>query len=284
MSIQAFKKKGVINYGSKRSGKPPGGYWLTQGPFGGKLSSVGAPGPVGFSINGGTRNIGYVGKESKFSKQGTPFYGQFAKGSGGIRGTYPRTEPIFNALEAIVLGSQYQYIKPSVLSTKGMLEKRFKWINNGQYPNHWVQPVYPTGTQSDNASQGLYVQTKAAQNITVNNTNKPQKFLFYYKKGGPFGCRTQMGGLNYKIAESNGPYTKDLYIPQDASQYTLQVQRRCANPSGSQKPFPFATNGGSNNSGPGINFAPPPVSQQVYLTPPAWYTRGNANNQCSIIS
>ena len=56
MSIQTFKKKGVINYGSKRSGKPPGGIWLSQGPFGdGKsLFSLTSPGTVGFSINGGT--------------------------------------------------------------------------------------------------------------------------------------------------------------------------------------------------------------------------------------
>ena len=34
MSLTAFKRKSVINYGSKRSGIPPGGYWLPQGPFG----------------------------------------------------------------------------------------------------------------------------------------------------------------------------------------------------------------------------------------------------------
>ena len=281
MSIQCLKKKGVIEYGSKRSGKPPGGIWLSQGPFGGRAVTVGAGGAVGFSINGGTRNIGYIGKESKFSKQGTPFYGQFAKGHGGIRGRYPRQEPVFNALEAIVLGDQAKYIKPSVLSTKGMLEKKYKWIHNGQYPNAWVQPVYPNGTQSDSASQGLYVQTKAAQNITVNNTNRPDKFLLYYKRCGPFGCQTQMGGLDYKIAESNAPYTKFLRIPQTASQYTLQVQRKCANPTGPQLPFPFAVPPASSNSGAGINYAPPAVKQQVYLTPPAWYTQGTSSNRCS---
>ena len=29
-----MKRKSVIQYGSNRSGKPPGGYWLPQGPFG----------------------------------------------------------------------------------------------------------------------------------------------------------------------------------------------------------------------------------------------------------
>ena len=36
MSLATFKKKSINKYSSatKRSGKPPGGYWLTQGPFG----------------------------------------------------------------------------------------------------------------------------------------------------------------------------------------------------------------------------------------------------------
>jgi len=34
MSLTTFKKKSVIQYGSKRSGSAPGGVWLPQGPFG----------------------------------------------------------------------------------------------------------------------------------------------------------------------------------------------------------------------------------------------------------
>ena len=34
MSIVAFKKKSVIKHGSKRSGRTPGGEFVTQGPFG----------------------------------------------------------------------------------------------------------------------------------------------------------------------------------------------------------------------------------------------------------
>jgi hypothetical protein len=83
---------------------------------------------------------------------------------------------------------------------------------------------------------------------------------------------------------SAGLYTKQLYIPQTASQYTVQVQRRCANPIGPQKPFPFAVNAGSNgavgttvgaasSSNPG---PPPPITTPIYLTPPEWYTEGQA--------
>jgi hypothetical protein len=285
MSIQALKRKGVINYGSGRSGKPPGGVWLSQGPFGKQVLSYTMSGnsPVGFSINGGTRNVGYIGQSMAMSKNGTPFYGEFAKGTGGIRGTYPRKNPVFNlpSSRCITQGNQSVYIKPSVLSQKGMLEKKYKWINNGQFPNYWVQPVYPTGTQSDSASQWLYIQTKAAANITVNDTNRACTYLNYRIIGGPLGCKnTTAKYQSFATISSNKGYTKTLGIPQDASQYTTQVQRRCANPNGALKPFPFATNGGSKNASSGIHYAPPPISQVYYVEPPLWYLTDNPNTNC----
>jgi len=274
MSIQAFKKKGVINYGSKRSGKPPGGIWLSQGPFGRRSEfALTAPGTVGFSLNGGTRNVGYIGKSSAFSKNGTPFYGQFPKGSGGCCGGYSSPQPVMNSpiVRGITQGKQFEYIKPSVLSTKGMLEKKYMWINNGQYPNHWVQPQAANDNMSDNGSQWLYIQTKAAANDCVVDTNNPQKYIGYRVRGGPTGCSTTTAHYtSFNTMSSNAGYTKTLYQPQTASQHTLRVQRKCANPIGPQRPFPFAANNGSNSS-KGNYYAPPPVRQIYYNIPPAWY-------------
>ena len=153
MSLQTLKKKGVIEYGSRRSAKGPGGVWLSQGPFGLPgdntsakslrfTNSMSAPGPQGFSINGGMRNVGGIGKSSAMSKMGTPFRGQFARGFGGSGGRYSRPQPLLMSplVRGVTQGQQAGYIKPSVLSTKGMLEKKYMWINNGQYPNVWVQP------------------------------------------------------------------------------------------------------------------------------------------------
>jgi hypothetical protein len=285
MSIQTLKKKGVITcHGSNVSGKPPGGIWLRQGPFGSK-DDIGAPGANGFSLNGGTRNVGYIGKSMAFSKNGTPFYGQNPIGWGGTNGRYPKSGPVMNFpnVRGDTQGRQFAFIKPSVLSTKGMLEKKYKWINNGQYPNFWVQPVYANDNLSDNASQWLYIQTKAAANTCVNDTNKPGLYVGHIRRGGATGCYTTTARFNsYNIMSSAGLYAKQLYIPQTASQYTVQVQRKCANPIGPQKPFPFAVNAGSNgavgttvgsasssNSGP-----PPPITTPIYLTPPEWYTEG----------
>jgi hypothetical protein len=169
-----------------------------------------------------------------------------------------------------------------------MLEKKYKWINNGQYPNYWVQPVYCNSNLSDNVSQQVYIDTLAAKNITVNNTNKPEKFVNYYKKGGATGCSTTIAKYtSYNIMSANGLYTKDLYIAQTAGQQILQIQRKCANPNGSQKPFPFAANNthtpsirslGASTAQVGANGPPAPISTPVFLTPPSWYTRSKCQD------
>ena len=80
-----------------------------------------------FSINGTMRNQGYVGQstQSRFLIH-TPHKGAVAKGSGGCCGTY------FDSMN--IKPSEICYledstvVKPSVLSTKGMLAKRNRWV------------------------------------------------------------------------------------------------------------------------------------------------------------
>jgi hypothetical protein len=230
---------------------------------------------------------------------GTPYYGQFPIGWGGSSGRYPVSEPLLNFPHVLgdVEGAQYKYIKPSVLSTRGMLEKKYRWAANGTYPNYWVQPVYPNGSLSDNASQQVYIDQLAAANITVNDTNRPGVYVdnisHCRSATSSSGSTSTSNGFlptncdplkvrmrTYKDISGQGAYTKTLHIPQTSAQYTLQVQRKCSNPVGAQKPFPFATStpgisnvGGTNNSGP-----PPAITTAVYTSPPAWYiASGNKN-------
>ena len=283
MSIQTLKKKGnITGHVSSVSGKPPGGIWLTQGPFGGFSNgntTVGVLGYKGFSLNGGTRSVGGVGKGSAFSKSGTPFFGLHPQGYGGTSGTYPTSSsPVFNMPDSRVdtQGKQYAFIKPSVLSTSGMIRKRFRWIHSGQYPNVWVQPVYGNTNMVDNASQLMYIQKKTSANICVEDTNKPEVYIANVCKNG--GACAIPKNSPYNILASAGTYTKTLSIPQTSAQYTTQIQKQCANPIGHQKPFPFATNTntghiGSNTTTSGKTTGPPPsIETPVYLTPPEWYT------------
>jgi hypothetical protein len=303
MSLTAFKRKSVINYGSKRSGKAPGGYWLPQGPFGhstnGLQLAIHNFGPVGFSINGGHRNIGGVGRDMRMSKSGTPYRGTQPIGFGGTYGKYPSAvlvgtdglysgavnnahnkaalvQPVLNSRVVDTLGTQYLYIKPSVLSTKGMLDKKYRWAYYGTYPNYWVQPNY-TGNQTDTASQWLYIQNKAAANTCNLKVNNVGTYENYFVGCGPTLCTPGRATAMFKYNDMarNGVYTKTLYQPVSYGSYNLYITRGCNNPVGKQKPFPYAVTTGSGQSAAGTSitsFGNACNTSDIYLKPPAWYT------------
>ena len=299
MSLATFKKKSInsVSSATKRSGKLTNEYWIYQGPYGRKgnlpstifnASLVGPNGEVGgnaynasnagFSINGSNRNIGGVGANMKFSKSRTPFRGIYPKGWGGKKGRYPDgPNNVSLNIYPETAGPQLQnaIVKPSVLSTKGMLARRFRWINSGQYPANWVQPVY-TGNQTDTASQGLYIQNKAAANYCWYDVNDSNLYVDYKKTCGSTGCQTTPArGYTMNLQTANAAYTKTLHQPKDASDYTLRIQRKCQNPVGFQKPFPYAVQTGTGILRGGIhvdNVGSSCNTSNTVLVPPDWYT------------
>ena len=299
MSLATFKKKSInsVSSATKRSGKPTNEYWIYQGPYGRKgnlpstifnASLVGPNGQVGgnaynasnagFSINGANRNIGSVGSDMKFSRSRTPFRGIYPKGWGGTNGRYPDgPNNVSLSVYPQTSGTQLQsaIVKPSVLSTKGMLARRFRWIKAGQYPSNWVQPIY-TGNQTDTASQGLYIQNKAAANYCWYDVNNSDLYVNYQKTCGSTGCQTTPArGYTMNLQTANAAYTKTLHQPKDASDYTLRIQRKCQNPVGFQKPFPYAVQTGTGILRGGINVSNVGSAcntSNTVLTPPDWYT------------
>jgi hypothetical protein len=283
MSLAAFKKKSIIQYGSKRSGKPPGGYWLPQGPFGHSTTALQIAidnfGPVGFSLNGSHRNVGYIGKSSAMSKNGTSFKGTQPVGCGGHFGTYATPEPVFNSNRVIVEGDQHLFVKPTVLTTYGMLDKKYRWIKNGSYPNNWVQPVY-TGIQTDTKSQGMYLHDLKTSNTCVSDINNSEKYEGFIKKTSPTLCYNTPSKFKYNDMSRNGPYTKRLRQPETSEERMFRIQRKCANPIGTQKPFPFAVSTGTGILTGGISSTSVGnacnTTQNVYLVPPEWYIKSSS--------
>lgn len=295
MSLATFKKKSTNSSSSatKRSGKLTSDYWIYQGPYGRKGSLPSAifkaslegvqngyytGSNAGFSINGPYRNVGAVGTNMKFSKSSTPYRGIYPKGWGGTKGRYPDgpNNVVLNIGPVTTgVGVQNGIVKPSVLSTKGMLERRFRWINSGQYPNNWVQPVY-TGNQTDTASQGLYIQNKSAANYIWYDVNDTANYVDHFVRCGSSGCNpTPARGYTMNIQMANAPYTKTLHRPKDSSDYTLRIQRRCQNPVGFQKPFPYAVQTGTGVLRGGItvdNVASACNTSNTVTVPPDWYT------------
>jgi hypothetical protein len=277
MSLATFKKKTINRYSTatKISGKPPGGIFLPQGPFGNSTNflsiALNSPATEGFSLNGSHRNVGYIGKTYRFSKNGTPFRGIYPRGSGSQLGTRrgaaefnKPTQPVYNVNEVIVLGDQNLYVKPTVISNFAMLRKKYKWAYYGQYPNYWVQPNYGQTTQSDTKSQGNYLHDLTVSNICVEDINNNEKYVGFIRNGGGTTCHTTPAIFKYNDVARNSLYTKRLYQPLDASEQIARVQRKCAHPTGKQKPFPYATSGSTCNQ-----------LQSYYVAPPEWYTKGN---------
>ena len=234
----------MIQYGGNRTAQ--GGNWTMRGPFGNTELPVESYGAEGFSINGGRRSNSYIGKESKFSSTGTPFRGAHPRGNGGSNGEYKQAQPVYNAGPAIVeiQGNQHKYIKPSVLSTTGMIATKYRWIR-GMYPNAWVQPQY-TGNQSDSNSQGVYISKKTTANTCVTDINNPAKYDGHIVNRGPTLCKKTTAGFTYNQMASNGPYTKNLKMALTSSEHLLRIQRKCANPTAAQKPFPYAVQTGAS--------------------------------------
>lgn len=308
MSLTAFKRKSVINYGSKRSGKGPGGVWLPQGPFGhattGLQLALDNPGPEGFSINGGRRNKGGVGRDMKMSKSGTPYRGTQPVGWGGTYGKYPSAtlvsngkytvavpnpgskqpvvQPLLNSRVVETMGTQYAYIKPSVLSTRGLLYQKYRWAYYGKYPNYWVQPNY-TGNQTDTASQGVYLDNLSSSTTIKLNVNNVGNYEGNIIKCGPTLCRPgrSTAKFTYDNMARNAPYTKTLFQPVSYKQYNLYVTRGCRNPVGPQKPFPFAVQTGTGIKTGGIAMTSVGSScgtSNTYSSPPLWYTGEKENS------
>lgn len=289
MSLATFKKKSLTgtSRGKKLSGKATTETWLYQGPYGtkGNLASTifngSLVGPsAGFSVTGSNRNIGGVGASMRFSKSATPYRGQYPKGWGGSNGRYPsgKNEVVLN-IKPVQTGVAIQNttVNPPVLSTRGMLARRFRWINSGQYPNNWVQPML-TGNQTDSSSQGLYIQQKSAANYIWNDVNEPGKYVKYYNTC-VSGCQSNSArGYTINNRKSNAVYTKTLYQSKDASEYTLKVQRKCHVPVGLQKPFPYAVQTGTGILRGGItvnNVASTCNMVKPEMSPPDWYTEAS---------
>ena len=135
----------------------------------------------GFSLNGGIRNNSYIGQTSlarTYNK--TPFTRNHEPyGSGGNKGKY---NTIYTKKPRCCVNNP-SIIKKSVLNTKGMISKKYKWTNSS-YPNTVVQPdsnfplnyassSYVNLLKNTTISKGMdnnCVQSKETININANSS------------------------------------------------------------------------------------------------------------------
>jgi hypothetical protein len=227
MSIVTLKKKSAAVNSKNHSKRGGNVLWAgtSEVPF--------VQGYNGFSLNGTTRNVGYVGQHMRNSKAFTPFRGVLPVGHGGSGGKYNQDNIIYNVSDSSVdvKGTQNLYNKSSVLSTYGMLRARNRCIYNGVYPNVWVQPDANNG--AFNNSQGLYISKKSSANNCVVDTNDSRKYIDNVNS-----C----GGEKKARLDCKNNYSKSLGQAVDCSTYINRIQQKCSDPSPEQMPFPYAVN------------------------------------------
>ena len=214
MSLQAMKRKTAAKL--NLSGKGPKQTWMTQGPHGESLTHVIS---TGFSLNGGHRNVGRVGQTNLGrSVTRTPFRGNAPMGNGGTNGKYP----VVVSNSGSCCTNKSDYIKPSSINTKGMLARKYKWMNGGGTKHHddpAHNPVKPDDNYPENFSQGSYIQAKAAT-AAITSIVDDAGDKSCHAKGG--NCGHHIGGKYYQ----RNMYYKNPSQPLDYEQYKLFLNRK----------------------------------------------------------
>jgi hypothetical protein len=149
MSIATFKKKSRVLYST-----------------GVNFNTLSVP-KLGFSLNGISRVVGSVGPTNLAkSVTRTPFRGTDPVGYGGgsscrVSGWRARKNKCTSTSDYLVqvhnsgsCCSPQTLVKPSVINTKGMIEKKYMGLLHGTYPKSYVQPGVGDPLYT---SQGLYL-------------------------------------------------------------------------------------------------------------------------------
>ena len=173
-----------------------------------------------FSINGTTRNQGYIGQTSlSRSLIHTPLKNAVPRGYGGCCSITQRN---IKASEIHSLEDN-TVVKPSVLSTKGLLATRYRWITR-PFPNSVVKNMDSINDQTD------YIARLKKKTQTEIESYCPPPAAG--KNVGKKVCatttiKTLTGGSIFSKPVLNCNVAKDLET-KPHSKYMLTLQERCA--------------------------------------------------------
>jgi hypothetical protein len=226
-----------------------------------------------FTINGGTRNLSYIGKTMRNSTVKTPFRGTLPMGYAGPGTSIVLAFPQVRA----ELRSTPSTPQMSVRNTKSMIATKYTWIK-GQYPHAWTQPN--TNLTSHEHTQHL----KTIPTFTEKNTK--------YSISGCIGtldpipvtttcCTstttrpTSVRNILQRNATNSarGTNTSPDTTVNGFSEYMDRLRANTMTKSEEDKPFPFYVNSRCGNT--------------IYTSAPQWYKSAGfltqiVTNRCTI--
>ena len=165
----------------------------------------------GFSLNGGTRSQGYIGQTSlSRSLANTPMRGNVARGHGGCCGGYENGSIVQSGVKS---QNDSSVMKKSVLSTKGMLANKFKYIKRPQ-PYSSTKP----DATINKSTQGEYIASKVQSTISGSTL---------ISEGG--SCSSVPANSALPNCGKCVPITKDesVYTSTPQSRYIRELTRKC---------------------------------------------------------
>lgn len=170
----------------------------------------------GFSINGTTRNQGYVGQTMlSRSLPRTLYKGAFPMGNGGCCGKFP----IANTVQSgVYYMNDPTIIKSSVISAKGVMEHELRCV-----PLRTCHPVgnivKPDVNQNMN-SQQQYVEWLSKKALDISGCEPTKKNPDCHK------CKKPKTNYNYSFVNIVSDPSKTKFITQ--SEYIRKLQTNCA--------------------------------------------------------
>jgi hypothetical protein len=169
-----------------------------------------------FSINGTTRNQGYVGQTSlSRSLIHTPLKNAVPRGYGGCC-NIPQSNIKASEISSL---EDNTVVKPSVLSTKGLLATRYRWINR-PFPNAVVKNLNSINDQTD------YIERLKKKTLGDIETYCPTPLNGSKKVCSSASLKTANGFGIFSKPKLNCDVAKDLTtVPQ--TKYLLTLQDKC---------------------------------------------------------
>ncbi len=173
-----------------------------------------------FSINGTTRNQGYIGQTSlSRSLIHTPLKNTVPRGYGGCCSVVQRN---IKASEIYSLEDN-TVVKPSVLSTKGLLATRYRWINR-PFPNSVVKNMDALSDQTDFIAR---LKKKTLMDIEAYCPKPDANKKVVKKVCSSAALKTANGFSIFSKPKVTCNVAKDLTtVPQ--TKYLLTLQEKCA--------------------------------------------------------
>jgi len=180
--------------------------------------SVGRP---QFSLNGGHRSQGYVGQDNLGRYLSRTIYGgNVPKGNGGCCGTYTQS---ITANAGMITTENPNIIKPSVKSTRGMLDTKYRWVRRPQ-PFAVVKP----DTNNNITDHSSYITNLSRKSIDCTAVNKtfPNPACGPCAKLPGFSSTASRNVINTATVISDPSQVKSLSLSQ--SEYIERVfHRKC---------------------------------------------------------